>query len=36
MKDIKTRALLPFLKIGITAGCFHNEGNFLVEKVRLK
>jgi hypothetical protein len=29
-------ALLPFLKIGTTAACFHNEGNFPVDKLRLK
>jgi hypothetical protein len=27
---------LPFLKIGTTAACFHNEGNIPVKTLRLK
>jgi hypothetical protein len=34
--QLATRALLPFLKIGTAAACFHNQGNFRVSKLRLK
>jgi hypothetical protein len=34
--QLTTRALLPLLKIGTTAACFHNEGNFPLDKLRLK
>jgi hypothetical protein len=33
---ITTRDLLPFLKIVTTAACFYNEGNFPVDKLRLR